>query len=118
MRPGASKTLPLSRRPGLRYGRVFFVLRDRLAISTINCLLLDIVETLSRRTGRCYASREYLAAMLGISVRSLHRCVDRLEQAGLLERLDGGRHLRPSSRWFQAKQTLVPDNVASPGRTS
>jgi len=90
----------------LRYGRVYFPLRDDFGLSTVESLLLDIVNTLSRKTGRCYASRRYLAGALGVSVRSLQRMVGRLEDLGLLERDRRTQELWPSARWRQAMRAL------------
>jgi DNA-binding MarR family transcriptional regulator len=86
------------------YGRVFFALRQRLGLSVSACLLADVVEILSRRTGWCFASREYLADLLGVSPRSLRRLLHELESRGLIERdLSRRRQLRPSRRWHAAK---------------
>jgi len=103
-------------RPGLRYGRVYFALRDRFGLSTPECLLIDVIDTLSRRTGRCYASRRYLAATIGVSIRSLRRSVGRLETHGLLERDRRSQHLWPSTRWRQARQALGDDGLGGSAR--
>ena len=92
------------RRGPLRYGRVFFDLRRHFGLTVQECLLLDVVDTLSRRTGWCYASRGYLAGLLGISRRSLQRLLAALREKGLLEARDTlGRQLRPTERWHRVR---------------
>jgi GTP cyclohydrolase III len=93
--------------PALKYGRVYFVLRRELRLSALECLLLDMVETLSRRTGWCFASRQYLAGLLGVSVRSVQRMLERLKSRGLVEvhPTDPVR-VRPAPAWRSAKRAL------------
>jgi DNA-binding MarR family transcriptional regulator len=93
--------------PALKYGRVYFVLRRELRLSALECLLLDMLETLSRRTGWCFASRQYLAGLLGVSVRSVQRMLDRLKSRELIEvdPTDSVR-VRPAPAWRSAKRRL------------
>ncbi len=103
MRPVESLVRERRRGP-LRYGRVFFDVRKHLDLSVEECLLLDVIETLSRRTGWCYASRGYLADLLGVSKRSLQRMLRRLMDRELLEsRKRRSRQLRVTVRWRRAK---------------
>ena len=85
------------RRSAVLYGRVFFVLRERLDIGLSASLLSDVIHTLARRTGWSYASREYLARVFGGSVRSLQRDLAELEAHGLIER--DGNKLRTTPLW-------------------
>jgi DNA-binding transcriptional ArsR family regulator len=68
-----------------RYGRVYFELRERYSLSVEACLLLDVVEILSRKTGWCFASREYLAGLIGTSTRTVQRHLATLKEKGLVE---------------------------------
>lgn len=87
----------------LRYGRVFFDARADLGLSTPEYLLADVVHTLSRRTGWCYASRGYLARLLGVSVRQVQRHLSALRRQGLLEsRATQPRQIRTTSAWDRA----------------
>ena len=93
------------RRNPLIYGRVFFDLRKRFGLSVSEALLLDVVDTLSRRTGWCYASRAYLADMLGVSVRSVRRMLSRLAELGFVERHPShARWIRPGAPWISARR--------------
>jgi len=85
------------RRPAVLYGRVFFILRQRFGLGLGSCLLADVVHTLARRTGWCYASREYLASIFDTSVRSIQRDLAELERLDLIER--SGRKLRTTALW-------------------
>lgn len=99
-RPGVSA-------PALRYGRVFFALRRELGLTSNEALLLDMVDTLGRRTGWCFASRKYLAGLLGVSERTLRRLVSGLCEKGLLERSpEDQRLLRVGQRWKRARQAV------------
>ena len=100
--------------PALRYGRVFFDLRRRFDLSIGECLLIDVRETLSQRTGWSYASRAYLASIFGVSTRSIRRLIARLAEIDLIE-IGGGRRrqLRPTPRWLRAKESVTG---GQPGR--
>ena len=90
------------------YGRVFFALRLHFGLSVNACLLADVIETLSRRTGWCFASREYLEGLLGVSPRSLRRLLHELEVRGLVERdRTRRRQIRPTPRWREAKVAVL-----------
>ncbi len=90
-----------------RYGRVYFDARRQLGLSVGEYLFLDVVHTLSRRTGWCYASRQYLAETFGVSVRSIQRLVARLEERGLLEVAgDSSRQVRPTEYFLRAKADI------------
>lgn len=96
------------------YGRVVFSLRARLGLTTNEYLLCDIVMTLSRKTGWCFASRGYLAALLGISTRSLQRLLGSLVAEGLLEiHASQPRQLRPTEHWWRAIASAAPGHDGS-----
>ena len=87
----------------LRYGRVFFEARADLGLSTQEYLLADVIYTLSRRTGWCYASRSYLGRMLGVSVRQVQRHLSSLRNKGLVESdAAHSRQIRTTSAWERA----------------
>jgi DNA-binding MarR family transcriptional regulator len=95
---------PAERRTNPTYGRVFFALRRRFGLSAQACLLVDVIETLSRRTGWCFASRDYLASLLGVSVSSVKRLLAELEGKELVERHPAdARQVRPAERWRRAR---------------
>lgn len=97
------------KRAGPTYGRVFFELRARFDLSTPACLLADVVDTLSKRTGWCFASRAYLAGLLGVSVRTVKRLLASLRERGLVEHRPGDpRQVRPTERWHRARLALDP----------
>ena len=98
-----AKTNPL-------YARVFFGARRRFGLSLPEVVLCDVVVVLSRKTGWCFASRAYLAGLLGISERSVRRSITQLEEKKLLERKTGSpRQLRATMLWISECQA---DDVA------
>ena len=93
------------RRYPLRYGRVYFELRKEFGLSVSEALLLDVIGTLSKRTGWCYASRAYLADMLGLSERSTRRMISELSERGLVVRhASHSRWVRPTGLWITRGQ--------------
>ena len=86
-----------------KYGRVFFSLRQYFHLTASECLLADVISILSRKSGWCFASREYLANLLGISTRTLQRMLARLKERELVEQHPHDtRRLRPTDLWKEA----------------
>lgn len=99
----------------LPYGRVFFAVRERLGLTNDAYLLADVVCTLARASGWCYASSEYLAATLGISTRQLRRHLAMLASAGLVERRGRSRRqLRTTRAWEAAKASAMSGHEGHP----
>lgn len=69
-------------------------------LSYSEALLLDVIDTLSRKTGWCFASRTYLARLFGLSPRQIRRYIQSLYKAGLLEyHKTNPRQVRATSLW-------------------
>lgn len=99
-----------SRGTNPRYARVFFALRRSFGLTVSECLLVDTVAILSRKSGWCFASRSYLANLFGVSTRTLRRMVASLKERGLVEgHPTDPRLLRPTRAWrdvsYQASGT-------------
>lgn len=89
------------------YARVYFALRRHFNLTISECLLIDVVVILSRRTGWCFASREYLAGLFGVSPRSVQRMIARLIDESLLERNPTNiRLIRPGKRYQESQVSL------------
>lgn len=56
----------------------------KINISANHKLLLGMVEGLSAQEGFCFASNEYLAVQLGVSERTIRRCLSELEDHKLV----------------------------------
>ena len=98
------------------YGRVFFVLCREFDLTVTECLLVDIVTTLSKRTGWCFASRGYLADLLGISTRSLRRTLAALTKRGIVEPHPRDiRQLRTTEHYRRAMRICGADRSATEG---
>lgn len=81
-------------------------------------------------SGYCYASKDTLAAIIGISKRTVFRLLSELETAGFLEKITNKSKLKTTDKWLQilslnsAKVALSPikivpllhDNSAKPAR--
>ena len=90
-----------------RYGRVVFSVRQHFGLSASECLLTDVISILSRKSGWCFASREYLASLLGISTRTLQRMLAHLKERELIEQHPyDARRLRPTDLWMKAAKTF------------
>lgn len=95
-----------------RYARVYFGARLRFDLTLAEAVLCDVVVVLSRKTGWCFASRAYLATILGVSERQVRRMIARLEAEKLIERRDGQpRQVRATMLWIAECQA---DDQAGP----
>ena len=95
-----AKTNPL-------YGRVVFSVRQHFGLTASEYLLADVISILSRKSGWCFASRDYLANLLGVSTRTLQRMLVHLKERELIEQHSSDlRRLRPTNRWMKASQPL------------
>lgn len=84
-----------------RYGRVFFEARLRHDLTTDEALLADIIQTLSRKTGWSFASKDYLARLLGVSSRTVQRALATLQEKELVRRHpDHPRQLQTTVLWI------------------
>lgn len=93
-----------------RYTFIQHGIRERYKISANEYIIMDSVYKLSRHTGRCESSREYLAKFLGITKQGVIKLIDRLEEKGILEKDEEGK-LKVSIQWedetvFNGKQSL------------
>lgn len=103
-----------TKRTNPTYGRVFFELRVHFSLTTNACLLADVVDTLSRRTGWCFASRDYLSSLLGVSLRSTKRLLALLREKGLVEYQPGNpRQIRTTERWRRARTAIAPGQTGT-----
>lgn len=101
----AAKTNP-------RYAHVYFGARLRFDLTLAEATLCDIVVVLSRKTGWCFASRAYLATILGMSERQVRRMITELSTKSLLERHSSDqRQVRATMLWITECQA---DNQAGP----
>lgn len=83
-----------------QYARLHFTKRDRFMLSISEALLLDVIDTLSLKTGWCFASRTYLSRLFGLSPRQIRRYLHTLHEAGLLEyHKTNPRQVRATSLW-------------------
>lgn len=84
-----------------RYAKVYFATRIRFDLTLTEATLCDVIVVLSRKTGWCFASRAYLATILGVSERSVRRMLTRLADLGLVERHPKRvRQVRATMRWI------------------
>ena len=95
-----------------RFTVVLHDIRQQYKISSNEYVIMDSVYILSRNTGRCEASREYLAKFLGITKVGVIKLIDRLVEKGLLIKDTDGL-LKVCPAWenetiFNGKQSL-PD---------
>jgi len=82
--------------------------RRRFGLTAMECLLADVISTLSRKSGWCFASREYLASLLGVSTRTLQRMLAVLKERELIEQHPHDtRRLRPTNRWKEAFEATI-----------
>lgn len=106
----------------LSYTTVLHNERKILGITVNEYCLCDKVQKLmvnpqSKVPGWAYASRDHYADFLGITKRAVIYMIDRLCEAGLLERNDITKNLRVTAKWYNTVvvKKLHPDGeIISP----
>ncbi len=88
------------------YVRIDLHARKKLNLTINEYALLAMIEVLARKTGWCFASRDYLGRALGISDRTVRRGLAKLRDHGLIE---GSRSLRPTEQFTRFVRT---DNLS------
>ena len=93
-----------------RYSLILHSARKTLDITINEYCLADTVHKLSgnRSTvpGWCYASKEHLGAVLGVSRRSIHNMINSLKGRGILELQEDTGYLRTTEQWREAVEVL------------
>ena len=93
-----------------RYTLILHSARKALDITINEYCLADTVHKLSgnRSTvpGWCYASKEHLGAVLGVSRRSIHNMINSLKGRGILELQEDTGYLRTTEQWREAVEVL------------
>jgi hypothetical protein len=88
-----------------RYGTIIYEVRDALNLNNNQYLLLDAISKLqgspsSKTPGYCDAGNEYLAAVVGVTLKNLIEMRKRLEADGMLERHPNCKKYRVTSRFY------------------
>jgi hypothetical protein len=93
-----------------RYTLILHSARKALDITINEYCLADTVHKLSgnRSTvpGWCYASKEHLGSVLGVSRRSIHNMINSLKGRGILELQEDTGYLRTTEVWREAVEVL------------
>jgi hypothetical protein len=93
-----------------RYTMILHHARKQLSISIHEYCLADTVHKLSGNRshvpGWCYASKEHLGSVLGVSRRSIHNMITSLKKEAILEVQDGTGYLRTTELWRETVEVL------------
>ena len=87
----------------MKYTTINHEARKKLNLSWMEYGLADTIYHLSnnpKKKGWCYASKNYLAATLGITPRAIFKMLNRLEIKGLIERQANTQYLRVTKEWY------------------
>jgi len=97
--------------------------RNKFGLTWIEYGLCDLVYNLSNNPASenrwCYASKNTLANMLGISKQYVHKIIIKIIKLGLIERHSQTKYLKTTQLWFDtviikntkdSKQSLLPVN--------
>lgn len=101
---GASELMDngrFKRRP--RYTMILHEVRDKFDISINTYIVIDSIHKLSSSNPRfpyCIMSKSEMGDFLGITGRTVFRCLNEAEEKGLIERHEPG--LRASDTWIKA----------------
>lgn len=112
------------------YTHILHNAREELGLSVIEYCVADTIchlsiSPISAVPGWCYMSRPRMAALLGISRRSIFNIIDRLTQLGLVVRQDDSGYLKTTNKWYRAtapgagaKSALPSAKIALPSAKS
>jgi CRP-like cAMP-binding protein len=93
-----------------RYTMIFHHARKQLGISIHEYCLSDTVNKLSGNRshvpGWCYASKEHLGGVLGVSRRSIHNMINSLKKKNIVEVQEGTGYLRTTEVWRETVEVL------------
>jgi hypothetical protein len=93
-----------------RYTMIFHHARRQLDISIHEYCLADTVNKLSGNRshvpGWCYASKEHLGSVLGVSRRSIHNMINSLKKRDIVEVQEGTGYLRTTELWRETVEVL------------
>jgi DNA-binding MarR family transcriptional regulator len=89
----------------LRYTFIHHDVRNKLSLTLIEYCIADAIYHLSNNpssniVGWCYASKEYIADMLGTSRQTIFSNLNKLLEKGLIERDDHTKHVRTTDKWY------------------
>ena len=95
------------------YVTVILSVRKRFGLSPSEYIVMDIIDQLSRNPrskypGWYYGSKEYLADIVGIDRRTIHRHIKDLIEKEILEKDENSSFLKTTLKWFEATR-LNPD---------
>ena len=90
----------------LRYTFINHDVRNKLGLTLIEYCIADAIYHLSNNpsskvVGWCYASKEYIADMLGTSRQTIFSNLNKLLSKGLIERDDDTKHVRTTDKWYK-----------------
>ena len=93
-----------------RYTMIFHHARRQLNISIHEYCLADTINKLSGNRshvpGWCYASKEHLGSVLGVSRRSIHNMINSLKKTEIVEVQEGTGYLRTTELWRETLEVL------------
>jgi hypothetical protein len=93
-----------------RYTMIFHHARRQLDISIHEYCLADTVNKLSGNRshvpGWCYASKEHLGSVLGVSRRSIHNMINSLKKREIVEVQEATGYLRTTELWRETVEVL------------
>lgn len=87
-----------------KFTTIYHEPRLKLGLTCNEYCLMDTIYHLSNKKrsavpGWCYAKKQTLADMLGVSRRSIISLINKLEKLNLIVCSDDRRHLQPTDRW-------------------
>lgn len=80
--------------------------RERLGISIAEYCVADIIyhygglQKSREMGGWCYASKQQIAACLGLGKKTVDRAINKLIRLDLIEKNPDTRHLRTTGKWY------------------
>jgi len=98
------------------YSTIIHSARQRLELTPMQFCVADSINKLSQSPKynyTCKASKKKLADFLCTSRRTIINCVNKLEELGLIERVNNGNDLKTTDKWYQ--EVIVGREESSQG---
>jgi DNA-binding MarR family transcriptional regulator len=82
------------------YNTIHHQMRIENDLSLNDYCVADTIFQLSKKVGYCYASKETLGKMLGLSKQTIHKVLNKLESRNLVQRSKTTNHTRTTDFWL------------------
>lgn len=92
------------------YSPFFWCVLKKFKLTPNKALFLTYIESLSRKNGWCFASRETIAKTLNLSEPTIYKIIKDLKNSNLLEEGEysrfGTKKIKPGILWYETVDSI------------